>query len=222
MQFGQNYQTLFKRDVEKSRKEIAFLESILPKEGVIIDAGCGDGFHAITLSEKDYHIVGIDQSTYMINQAISKNSLVDFRQADLRTAQIPSNTCTYSLFSSFGYDDYELALANIAKSIESGGLFILDIHNSFSKVPNIPKETINFEGNLIQESFDPLSSIWTSKITYPDKSIEEFSLRFFTPTEISALLTKYSFTAEYFYGDFDKNPYTTASRRLIIVARKNL
>lgn len=222
MNFEENYQKLFKRDAQKSEREISFLESILPKEGLIIDAGCGDGFHAAALAEKGFKVLGIDQSKFMIDQAVSKNSKAEFLLGDLREMLIPKNNCTYSLFSSFGYEGYDSCLGNISGSLEHDGLLILDIHNIFSKVPHIPQETIEFEDHLISEKFDPITSIWTSDIEYPDGTAEKFSLRFFTPVEITGLLARHSISVEKVYGDFDANPYSTGSKRLIIVARKNL
>ncbi|MFY4776056.1 class I SAM-dependent methyltransferase [Metabacillus sp. RGM 3146] len=53
-----------------SRKGIApFFEKFVPKEGQILDIGCGDGYGSYKLHKKGYKVTGIDFSAEMIKMA---------------------------------------------------------------------------------------------------------------------------------------------------------
>lgn len=48
----------------------------------------------------------------------------------------------------------------------------------------------------------------------------DFFIRFYNRKEMSGLLKKVGFKSVRFFGDWDSNPLTKDSRRMIIVAKK--
>jgi len=51
---------------------------------------------------------------------------------------------------------------------------------------------------------------------------KEFDLRAYTAAELSALFARYGLEALEVWGGADRSPYTTASRRLVLLARKRV
>ncbi|MCJ7508009.1 MAG: class I SAM-dependent methyltransferase, partial [candidate division Zixibacteria bacterium] len=47
-----------------------------------------------------------------------------------------------------------------------------------------------------------------------------FSLRLYSPTEMKELLKRAGFKLHQIYSDWDANPFTSNSRRMIIIAKK--
>ena len=61
--------------------------SFLPKNAKILDAGCGPGRDALTLSEEGYEAVGIDLTPEMIKLAKESGPDIDFHVRDLRKTE---------------------------------------------------------------------------------------------------------------------------------------
>jgi ubiquinone/menaquinone biosynthesis C-methylase UbiE len=69
-----------------SRKTIIpFIEQYIPKDSLIVDAGCGDGFGSYLLAERGYRVKGIDLSDEMTEKANqrAKTDKLSFLQGDL-------------------------------------------------------------------------------------------------------------------------------------------
>jgi len=77
------------------------LTEIIPKESLILDAGCGPGHHANYLKKQGHNIVGIDLSESMINIARKATEGVEFMQMNMLNTTFLRNTfdCVWSVGS---------------------------------------------------------------------------------------------------------------------------
>lgn len=64
----------------------------------VLDVGCGTGRHALTLADAGAHVVGVDQSAAMLNQAQMKirDRAINFQQQDI-TAPLPFTDESFDL-----------------------------------------------------------------------------------------------------------------------------
>lgn len=67
-----------------------FLE-LLPKNGKVLDVGCGAGVDSNYADSKNFRVVGVDMSEQMLEIARSNNSSVDFRLEDVRNVEFGEN-----------------------------------------------------------------------------------------------------------------------------------
>lgn len=102
----------------------------------IVDFGCGTGNHSIPLSQRGYHITGVDQSAEMLRVAKKKSTAAGINirwvEGDMRNIQTegPFDAGLF-MFAVLGYmltnSDIMAALSNARKHIRSGGLLIFDV-----------------------------------------------------------------------------------------------
>ena len=67
-----------------------FLE-LLPKNGKVLDIGCGVGVDSDYVQTKGFKIIGVDMSEKMLEIARSNNANVDFRLDDVRSVEFGEN-----------------------------------------------------------------------------------------------------------------------------------
>jgi 2-polyprenyl-3-methyl-5-hydroxy-6-metoxy-1,4-benzoquinol methylase len=70
-----------------SRREIVFTENLLshlPRKGIVLDAGCGDGYLSYLLANRGLEVVGADFSSFRIKYAHEHCAEANFVLADGR------------------------------------------------------------------------------------------------------------------------------------------
>jgi SAM-dependent methyltransferase len=137
--YAQYYDLLY-REKDYSA-ECDYLEDIFQVFSTIeiknlMDVGCGTGGHVIHLAERGYHLVGIDQSETMLEEASRKcqpfGDSVRFVKGDLTDFDISKEfDAVISMFAVIGYlpenNQLAKALSRIRKHLRMGGLFIFDV-----------------------------------------------------------------------------------------------
>jgi len=142
----------------------------------VIDFGCGNGRHAITLAGKGIFVTGIDYSASHINNAIKKcaSDNVSFQVADCRDVDLGKNTadavlCLYDVIGSYVDNaENQRILDSLYRHLKPGGTAMISVmnydatlalaKNTFSLVssPNVllslpASDTMERTGNI----FDP-------------------------------------------------------------------
>jgi len=103
----------------------------------IINLGCGTGSHDRYWLEKEIEVIGVDQSSEMLQEAARKNEKylnqrkARYVQSDLTILNLgETSKVVVSLFDVFSYlttnESLDLGFSAVSKHLEKGGLFIFD------------------------------------------------------------------------------------------------
>jgi len=108
----------------------------LQKNNLVWDLACGKGRHSMALHHLDLNVIGTDLSVNNIEEAKkSENENLNFYVHDMR---LPFKEnyfdAVFNLFTSIGYfenfDDNFTVFKNVAASLKSDGVFIIDFFNA--------------------------------------------------------------------------------------------
>ncbi len=236
--FGQDYLKVYPhRDESEARRQVDFVEKNLPlKSGYrILDLGCGNGRHAIEMSNRGHNVTCLDLSAVLLNLARTKtpekNCCVRFVRADMRHLPFDEKfDAVVSFFTTFGYfesDEQNLAtLRSIEHVLKPGGLFMQDYMNKPYVLNNLVQadSRSSTDVDVLQErSYDFERGRVEKKITLKEGSdVREYfeSVRLYTMAELEQLLTQTKLRLNRVLGDFDGSPLTEKSPRLIMIGSK--
>lgn len=242
--FGERYFVEYERSLpeERTKREVAFLEKILPVEEFprILDVPCGHGRHSVLLAKRGYQVTGQDLNGFFLAKAresVEETGVsldIDFLKGDMR--EIPFRRqfdAVINMFTAFGYFDTESAdrkaLQAMARALKPGGKFIMDFLNREWVVRNFLerdwRELSDGSLLLIKRRLD-LTTGYAHDIRMlitpnGERRTDETTLRWYTTQELIGMMKKVGLTVEKTYGDFDGGPLTLDSQRTILVARKD-
>jgi SAM-dependent methyltransferase len=126
---------------------VRLVESNLDKgEKSILSVGCGTGAHEILLGERGYRVFGIDNSRYMINNALEKKrpESVGFGNqiGDEKFFLGEQIDCVISLFNVINcvenLSGLEMFFSTVISRIRDGGIFIFEAWNGSECMFNPP------------------------------------------------------------------------------------
>ena len=236
--FDEDYLSLYPH---RSDKEAChFVETIWNKlnleAGVIVgDFPCGPGRHSKAFAKLGAQVTGLDLSEVMIKLAHETTAGMypqpRFLHGDLRS--LPFETefeLVVNLFTSFGYfedeAENERVFSELVRVLISGGTLLIDTVNPLWLIDNFsPKEIIKteqFEAIAEKELIDNNRRVIKRiKLTRDGKTrkITE-SVRLYRTKDFESLITRYGLELLEFWGDYDGNPYSESTPRLILLARK--
>lgn len=237
--FGELYMRMFEAILtpERTAQEVAGVMAMLDLNpgSHILDLCCGQGRHAVPLSQAGHRLTGLDRSVYLLEQARSAADTagvqVQLVRGDMR--QLPwreeFDACL-SLFSAFGYfeDDAEneQVLLQVASALKPGGVFLLDVANRDYCLLRLWPSTWRRLGEvaiLEETEFDPLTSRFTTAFTWVDGGKWEsltHSVRHYTAPELTGMLQRAGLEPVAHYGDFEGEEFDLYSSRLIVIAEK--
>ncbi len=236
------YHQLYKhRNDEEAERFIAKLISLLKPSAneLVLDLACGRGRHSVFLNNHDLNVIGFDLSEKNITAAKKmsakmtrsdgENPTLHFEIKDMRKNFGESKfSIIFNLFTSFGYfqneEDDLLVLANVSKALIPGGVFVFDFLNAGViktidfKDEKLTVDNIEFhfsksiENNYIIKKITVIDSGKTHSFTEKVKLIDKgwFEKSF------SAV----GLNIQNIFGDYELNPYSANSERLIIIAKK--
>jgi SAM-dependent methyltransferase len=135
-----------------------------------------------------------------------------------------------SFFTTFGYFESSTenlrTLKSIEQSLRPGGVFVQDYLNKSFVINNVVARDERYEDGLkiVQErNYNKSSERIEKKITiYDNGETREYfeSVRLYTLQEMQQLLADTELSLEQTYGDFDGQPFTDVSPRLILIGRR--
>jgi hypothetical protein len=114
--------------------------------------------------------------------------------------------------------------------VRPGGRFLLDVANRDWLLTRTQQRTWTQreDGALLMEETQlelVTSRVKTRQLLLSPEGgtqvTKEFSLRTYTCAELSALLRRHGFTVREVLGGADREPYSEASRRLVILSERN-
>lgn len=200
----------------------------------ILDLACGFGRHANRLAALGHKVTGIDLTPGFLEiarrSAQERGVSVDYRQGDMRKLDFNGAfDRILMLFTAFGYfsDEENLdVLRRIARALKPGGLLAFDIQNRDVFLVGYKENMITEkEGNLMidRHYYDTESGrLYNRRIVIREgvRRDKPFFVRMYNPTEIRAVLAQAGLETRKMFGDWECNPLSIESCRMIIIARK--
>jgi cyclopropane fatty-acyl-phospholipid synthase-like methyltransferase len=197
----------------------------------IWDLACGKGRHAVALNKKGYMVTGTDLAGNSIREASAySNPTLEFLVHDMREPFRKNYfDAVFNLFTSIGYftdvsDNYSVFI-DVAASLRSGGVFVIDFFNSHKVVATInPKYTEKRPGITFDIQKQVREGSVIKRIEFSDQGQHYFF------EEKVSLLEQKDFenfakgTGLYLanvYGNYHFEPFDEAtSDRLILIFKK--
>lgn len=225
---------------ERTKKEVDFLEVIVPikRNMLILDLGCGFGRHSIEMAKRGYKVIGLDRSIELLEIAkkiASEEKLVNLEFYPLEYKNLTQLNYSFdvvlSLYTSFGLnsckEDRE-ALGEIYKILKPEGKLLIDIENREALLRHFIPYSWDIMDKYVllsEHKFEPETGYYTSRrIVYNRETgrIKEFLRRIYlyTASELSNLLEDEGFKVLRFIGDYEGHKYHIASHRLIVLSIK--
>lgn len=201
----------------------------------LLDAPCGYGRHSIPLAAAGYHVVGVDRSPVLLDEARRRAGEgewprwveADHRELPLEDASFDAVLC---LFTSLGYRDEEgdeRTLAEFQRVLRPGGRLVVEsMHRdrlmhilqerSWDPLPDggtlFEDRRFDYAQGFMEEDFVVIRPDGTRRqITY--------RVRCYTATELGKLIEGAGFVELQYLGGLDGGELSR-EKRLVIVARK--
>jgi SAM-dependent methyltransferase len=207
----------------------------LRRGAALLDLCCGPGRHAVELAARGFAVTGYDFSSNYLRQAAlragKRKTRLRLVRGDMRRLKFREEfDAAINLFTSFGYfkkkSDDEAVLRGVARSLKTGGLFMLDIVNGdFLKNNFRPRHWEKLEDGsfLLEENLLEAAGTncaWTLVRRGKKPARRTFFLRLYNKATLSAALKKVGLRPLRFWGGFNGAPLSKKSARLIALAEK--
>lgn len=222
---------------ELSDRQVGFLtrELDLTAPLRILDLACGFGRHANRLAALGHEVTGIDLMPGFLeiarDDAASRGVSVTYVQGDMREIDFQEAfDLVLLLFTAFGYfDDAQnlRVLENVRRALRPGGRLVFDINNRDVLVKRLLPYIVYDKGEdlmIDRTTFDSgTGRMKNDRIVIRDGQRKDlpYTVRLYNPTEIRSLLGQAGFSQVRLYGNWDGDPLTSESGRIIIVAEKH-
>jgi ubiquinone/menaquinone biosynthesis C-methylase UbiE len=231
-------------------REIKALERIFSETGVnagdrVLDLCCGSGRHALNLAKKGFNVTGVDISPTTIKQAkelaekMNVKNRVEFYVGDARKVsklleKKGSFDALISIWTSIGYYDDEsdkLIIRQLNKLASSDGVLILDVANRDYMIRHFQPVSIDklddyelHEHRKLHLQESRVENTWE----FYQKDAEKLKhivtvpvvTRVYSLHELVRLLETTGWRYCSSYGNFDLEPVTIDTERIIIVGKK--
>lgn len=226
---------------DSSRAQVDFVIDKLALEpgAKVLDLCCGQGRHLIDLARRGYDVVGLDLSGYQLEKCKAAAAAEGINpvlvHADMREIGYTSEfDAVINMFTSFGYlettDEDQKVLNAASLALKGGGSLFLDLWNRDGMIGHFrPIEWHESQrGDLIlsERQFDCVTGRCNNRevTIHHDgrRSERSYSLRIYTYNELDRMLQQAGLTITSVYGDYDSAPLGRQSRRMLVVARKDL
>jgi SAM-dependent methyltransferase len=239
--FGEDYLRVYAPFLppEKTARDVEGILRLLTiaPGSALLDLCCGYGRHAIPLSQRGYHVTGLDLSEVLLHHAQldaeKQGAHLTFVHSDMRTIPFENEfAAIINIFTSFGYLETEqedqAVLQQVARALRPNGLFLLEtVYQPRVLRAFTPHGIIRYQNGMIvleERHIDLVKSRNEVRVTVltPDGKRREYtqSMRIYTLTELIRMLAAVGLNVEAYYGDLDGSTLTLDSR-LVILARKH-
>jgi 2-polyprenyl-3-methyl-5-hydroxy-6-metoxy-1,4-benzoquinol methylase len=234
--FGPGYLALYDAYLaERAPVEVDQLEALLRLRPPlrILDLPCGQGRHAIELGRRGYDVTGMDLSSYLLgvarDRAETSGVRVRWRSGDMREP-VAGETfgVVLNLFTSFGYfedeADDQLVIQAAAAMLEPGGRFVLEVINGERIMARFQERewfTVGQAAVMEERTLDRSTRrmvVERTVATAGETEVNVHAVRLYGQHELVGMLRAAGFGRVDLYGDWDGEPLTPDSLRLIAIA----
>ena len=231
---------------EQTGKEVNFIASQTPKQGSVLDLGCGTGRHVIPLLRRGYTLTGIDGSREMLNilrEKLKENNLkADLIHHDITSfnrfdRKFDTVICFWNAFCEMAATkkDARRIFDLVFKFLNDGGRFIIEENinpDKFDPKNNDFESTVVKDGYVYETKFtglryDKKTNTTTSKehivVKKDGKIVKDADtlcvLRWWKKKDLEGFCKDAGFSRIGFYGD-NFLPLKEPVKKLILVAMK--
>jgi len=235
--FGEDYlyfyEDVLDDELSNAQAELLWATLRLVHGAEVLDVPCGHGRIANRLAARGARVTGLDADASFLararNDAVARGVEVDYVQGDMRDLQwVERFDAVVNWFTSFGYFDDEgnrAWLKTVRRTLKSGGRLAIDVHSRDVFMRNRGHAAVfERDGDLVVdrhrfnvESGREETERWIVRDGRVRKT--EYSVRFYTFTELRDLLRDVGFAAVRAVGH-DGEPLTLESRRMVVVATR--
>jgi SAM-dependent methyltransferase len=223
------------------RQDLAFWKTVCRRRGPdrVLELGSGLGRVTEVLARAARFVAGIDISLPMLARAHRRTApdRIDLAAADMRRMPFvesfdlvaaPSDPMSHLLES----EDRAATLAAVAAALRPGGTFLLDgLHRRPGEKKERRRRVSIARGVLsIRESWIPLDrrNLWRASYLYRVRTengacekAASFEARAWDPGEVVPLFQSCGLAVGAIWGNFDMDPFTPGSPRIIVAATKD-
>lgn len=236
--FDEDYLALYAhRDVKEAQDFVDTVWASLElRPGITVaDVPCGAGRHSLVFAQKGARVFGVDLSSVMLERAAevaeANSARPLFVRGDMRHIPLAAEfDVVVNIFSSLGYFETEAdnlaAFAELAGILAPGGILILDVINPgylrSHFITQTRRETRDGEMTERRElDVEHKRVIKHIEIQHGNviRKIRE-SVRLYEPLELEHMAEEQGLSPVDVWGDYDGQPFTLQSPRLILFARK--
>jgi SAM-dependent methyltransferase len=201
----------------------------------VLDVPCGHGRLANRLAQRGARVTGVDADPVFLAHARAdaeaRGVEVDYVEGDMRDLPWENRfDAAVNWFTSFGYFDDEgnrAWLETVLRTLRPGGRLAIDVHSRDVFMRNHSPGSgfvSERDGDLIvdRHRFDlETGRAETERWIVRDGMVRktEYSVRFYTYTELRSLLLGVGFAAVEAMGH-DRRPLTLETRRMIVIATR--
>jgi SAM-dependent methyltransferase len=215
--------------------------------GPVLELACGTGQLTIPIALQGLPVVGLDQSTVMLNVARSRASAVNapvvFVQGDMRDFGLERDfklifVARNSLLHLLSTADLLAALTAVRRHLSSDGIFAFDVFNPNVRLlarpagQRFPVMEVNSEkfGTLSVETtsdFDAATQVgrgtwYISTADRRDAWVVPLTLRSIFPQELPLLLSAAGLELISRFGELPREPFGPASRIQLCLCRRQV
>lgn len=219
--------------------------------GPILELGCGSGRILLPLARAGFRLYGVDNSRAMLSQTATRAKNVaaevtlvkaDMAAFTLQTTNIALAIIGYNTFMHVPPAATVAVLRRVARHLAPNGLLVIDLSNPFAIARSPGDRAITFERTFTRpESGERVVQTSSSQVdaakqcmsviyyfdTIPlsggsaQRTLAFFDYHYYYPHQIELDLRRAGFTLEEQFGNYDRQPFSETSDRLIVLARRS-
>ncbi|MFD1511945.1 class I SAM-dependent methyltransferase [Halomarina rubra] len=197
-------------DDERTAREAAFVDSVVPAECRLLDCCCGTGRHAHALAERCHTVVGFDRSPVALTTARAGASDARFVRGDVRALPFPERSfdAAVCLWQSFGYFDAptnRAVLAALARRLRPAGRLVLDVYHREFFEAHTGTRTFQIDGVGVTETKTMAGDRLSVRLEYDDDAPDDrFEWQLFAPDDLRTLADDVGLRTVDACSDFDE------------------